>query len=361
MKYLIVLLICLMTLVCFAQEKNEIPITLMLTDGELKVILYYNETVEGFAQQVIEDRARDYMKELVKVHRKEDIEAIIKALKLKPKKPKKWSGLTGFTTGYGEVENYGDTWLANGFTEIRFLRDYMNTADVDASKLAVIAASAKGLKTIWGVSSNSFNNPDYTITSTNWLDFRAAILDAAQWAQDNGVFEFQLGNEEEYHVDGTTMTYEQIRTNIKNVATEVKSIFTNGNISYTTGMGGLVNGWGWPEIGKGDLDFLCVNLYRGGTTFNDDWKTIIDNLITAFGIDGTYITEFNLSYLSLENYSTDEAVQAAGVTEMIEYIKASGMTRALFYCWKDYYDGIFGVVKEDGTYRLLWNSLLNSK
>jgi len=46
---------------------------------------------------------------------------------------------------------------------------------------------------------------------------------------------------------------------------------------------------------------------------------------------------------------------------MIEYIKASGIERALFYCWQDYTDGLFGVVKADGTYRQLWSqALLNS-
>jgi hypothetical protein len=96
----------------------------------------------------------------------------------------------------------------------------------------------------------------------------------------------------------------------------------------------------------------------GGRSFNDDWKTKIDNLINAFGADGTYITEFNLSWSSLDAYSEDEAVQAAALTEMIEYIKASGMTRAFYYTWKN---DKFGVIKNDGTYRLLWNqALLNT-
>jgi hypothetical protein len=77
------------------------------------------------------------------------------------------------------------------------------------------------------------------------------------------------------------------------------------------------------------------------------------------------LTEFSLSCVSLDTYSTDEAVQAAAVTEMIEYIKSSGMTRAIFFC---YYDDSrtsgsvgFGVLKTDKSHRLLWNqALLNS-
>jgi len=58
-------------------------INLNLTDGEQKAILHYNETIEGFVQQVIEDRARNYMKQIVKTHREEDIEAVVNALPIK--------------------------------------------------------------------------------------------------------------------------------------------------------------------------------------------------------------------------------------------------------------------------------------
>ena len=243
--------------------------------------------------------------------------------------------------------------LANGFTEVRHLVNYDNSGQVTATKAAVVSWVAKGAKVVWGVTSNT------TITSTNWDDYRVAILSAAQWAQDNGVYEFQLGNEEEHHVDGTTITATQLITNLKSVATEVQAIFTNGKISYACFDTYIPN---WISGGKGDIDLLATNIYRGGGGwYGDDWKTIITNLVNAFGSDGSYITEFNLSWSSLDDYSVDEAVQAEAITEMIEYIKASGMTRALYFAWIDDGDALLGVVKADGTYRLLWNqALLNS-
>jgi len=268
-------------------------------------------------------------------------------------KPQKWSGLTGFTSWYDYVLGAADTWLDNGFTEVRGLRDYQDTVYVNGSKAVIIAAKAKGLKFIWGVGAQS-------ITAENWPTFRQAILDSAQWAQDNGVYEFQLGNEEELHVDGTTMTVAQIITNLKSVATDVKAIFTNGNVSYSCWQNTIDD---WVVAGKGDIDILASNVYMGGNgSYSEIWKTRITNLVNAFGADGTYITEFAPSYSSLEDYSTDEAIQAAGVTEMIEYMKDVGITRALFYSWHDYPGGLFGAVKDDGTYRLLWNqALLNSR
>ena len=260
----------------------------------------------------------------------------------------KCSGLTGFTTWFsGFLDDYGDTWLDNGFTELRDLGDYLGE---NVLKPVVIEGNAKGLRFIWGVSSVST-----TITAENWADFRQGILDAAQWAQDNGVYEFQIGNEEELHNDDDTMTDTELIVALKSVATEVQVIFTNGNISYSCYQGSIDD---WVAAGKGDIDILASNVYMGGDGYySDSWKTKIAKLVNAFGADGTYITEFAPSYSSLEDYSTDEAVQAAGVTEMIEYIKASGIKRALFYTWKG---DDFGVVKNDGTYRLLWNKSLLS-
>ena len=268
--------------------------------------------------------------------------------------PQKWSGL-GMGL-YWEQESYIDTLLANGFTELRIdIPDYQATNWLSYSKTMIIRTIAKGAKVIWGVSSNAYNNPDYTITAANWPTFRQAILDNAQWAQDNGVFEFQLGNEEESHNDNTTLTDAQLIENLKSVATDVQAIFTRGKVSYSCLHDHIDD---WIAEGKGDIDILASNIYMGGTTFNDTWKTKIDNLINTFGADGTYITEFNLSYRGLDYYSTDETVQVAALTEMIEYIKASGITRAFYFC---YQSDNFGALKNDGTYRLLWNqALLNT-
>jgi hypothetical protein len=276
--------------------------------------------------------------------------------------PVMWSGLgmaLFSTNNTSEFDGYVDDLLANGFTELRVDIPAWNDeyGGVARSKAAVIRAIAKGANVIWGVGQSK-----NTITAANWPDFRAAILSAAQWAQDNGVFEFQLGNEEEAHVDDTTMTKAQLIINLKSVATEVQEIFTNGNVSYTC-WSSYIDDWITAE--KEDIDILASNIYIGGEGYysGNYWKPKITNLVNAFGVDGTYITEFGPSYSSLEDYSIDEAVQAAAVTEMIEYIKASGMTRAFYFCYKNPFweSDLFGARKADGTYRLLWNqALLNT-
>jgi len=271
--------------------------------------------------------------------------------------PVMWSGLgidienLVYIETIPEFDSYVDTLLANGFTQIRVKIAQYYSDDVDLSKTAALRAIAKGAEVIWGVDGGS------TITATNWSSFRQAILDAAQWAQDNGVYEFLLGNEEDDRVDGTTMTQAQIIVNLKAVATDVQAIFTRGNISYTCNSFAISD---WVTAGRGDIDILASNVYINGW---GNWKTNITNLIAGFGTDHTGITEFSVSGNGLDNYSTDEAVQAAGTIEMIEYIKASGMTRAFYFCYTDtsWLPGR-GVLKADGTYRLLWSqALLNSE
>ena len=270
--------------------------------------------------------------------------------------PGKWSGLGMggiFSSTQAQKLSYLDILIANGFTEFRTaIPDYHNTGWVDDAKWVQQQVIAKGGKSIWGVCA-------IDLTAANWGDYRTAILSAAQWAQDNGVYEFQLGNEEEDWIDGTTLTLSQLIANLKSVATEVQGIFTNGNVSYSCFHENIDD---WVTAGKGDIDILASNIYKEwGAHIPQPWEDEIDTLVDAFGTDGTYLTEFGPNSSSLDSYSTDEAAQAAAVTEMIEYIKASGMTRAYYYCWKDDGKYHFGVVKADGTYRLLWNqALLNT-
>jgi len=264
----------------------------------------------------------------------------------------KWSGLQ---LNFFPSENiYIGTAMADGFTELRHLVMYNDSLGMSDSKAKVLSWIAKGAKVIWGVSAPGAPTP---ITAANWPNYHAAILDAAQWAQNNGVYEFQIGNEEEYHIDGTTMTVAQIRLNMKSTATEVQRIFTRGNVCYTCAADmSAINEWN--VLGRGDIDLIAWTLYVQTPSSSDWdwWKSKIDNIIAKFGATHTYLSEFNLNCFSLDSYSTDETVQAAKLSEMVDYVRASGMTRAYYYQWK----GKQGFVKDDGTYRLnILSSLVN--
>lgn len=172
--------------------------------------------------------------------------------------PQKWSGLGMMLFNTLGFDNHIDTLLTNGFTEIRMSSDWYSWDLDTSSQSAIISAITKGAQVIWGVQSGGA-----TLTAANCSDYANAVKAAAQWAQDNGIYEFSIGNEEEAHVDGTTLTGTQVITNLKALATEVKEIFTIGNISYSYAWGYIDN---WIAEGKGDIDLIAYNLQKGSET-----------------------------------------------------------------------------------------------
>src|SRR5680860_225679 len=161
--------------------------------------------------------------------------------------------------------------------------------------------------------------------------------------------------------DKTTLTILQLIANLKILATDVKAIFTNGNLCYSCFHENIDD---WVTVGKGNIDILASNVYREWGNHNPiPWQSEIDTLVSAFGVGGTYLTEFSLNTNGVDAYYEDELVQATAITEMIDYIKASGMERAYFFMYAnvDWISG-FEVLKDDGAYRLLWNqALLNTE
>lgn len=246
-----------------------------------------------------------------------------------------------------------DACLAAGITKIRVeIGSYEYPDATDHSKAAILRAKAKGAHVLWGLSGDN-------ITASNWPNQRATILGAAQWAQDNGVDEFAIGNEEEYKVDGTTITVSQVQANLKALATEVQAIFTRGPVSYHTSKDFLED---WLALGKGDIDTMGWNLYMGGQWgYDDTWMDAIDLMVAEWG-DNAFLSEFAPSYTNLADYSTNETTQATGTQTMMDYCSFAGIRRAY---WFAYYDDTrpfgptgFGAKKVGGTYRELWPVLL---
>lgn len=250
-------------------------------------------------------------------------------------------------------DGYFTDLLDQGIDSFRMsLYNYTDSAsNLLKNKQCVLRAIAAGAKVVWGITTNN-------LTAANWQAYRQAILDAALWAQENGVFEFQLGNEVENYIDGTTMTLAQLHLNLKSVATEVQQIFTRGNISYNTHLQSTMDAL--HTLGLGDIDLLSWEIYRGGNgEFYDDWMSQIDNLVSYFG-DRAYIGEWNVSWLSMEDWSKDEAIQAQGLSQMIEYIRNSGITRAYFLHYIDESGNYLGARFYNGKFKQIYRTLFKS-
>ncbi len=105
--------------------------------------------------------------------------------------PVKWSGI-GMNL-FPSEDAYIETVLANGFTQVRHM--VRTGQDIADSKAKVLSWIAKGAQVIWGVGAET------PLTAANYSTYSDAVLSAAAWAEANGVYEFEIGNEEEQHVD----------------------------------------------------------------------------------------------------------------------------------------------------------------
>ena len=255
----------------------------------------------------------------------------------------------GYIDNLTDYESFIETLLSKNYDTIRTsLRNYTDTSQVSVTKQHVGLNSSHGLRSVWGISANA-------LTSTTWVNYRLAVLDAALWAQNNSVYEFQIGNELENSIDGVTLTADQLVINLKDLATDVKKIFNIGKVSYSFGAS-AANIARWIAAGKGDLDLLAFNLYRGSVApFNSDWEGFIDDMYAEFTED-TYISEFNLSSTSLASWSADQATQRSGLTEMINYIIESGIKRASFFT---FYSDTLGCRTGAGVYKEIWTYILS--
>jgi hypothetical protein len=276
----------------------------------------------------------------------------------------KWSGLginintdAYNTEGTAAWDSYFAFLKSYGFTDFRLSIYAYNDATLETkNKPAVLRAIADGANVTWGV-----NNAAGALTHTTYHEFEAGILAAAQWAQDNGVSEFQLGNECEHDLDNVTMNATQFIAHIKETATAVQAIFTRGIVTYAPSTWFIQN---WVTAGKGtDIDKLGWNIYANMNTefiASGNWPTIVNLAYTTWGTD-CYISEFSVNSTSLSAYSTDQYKQERKVAEMLDYIKKSGLNRAIFFCW-NYTGQDFGVIDNYGDpYKLILNAIAGGR
>src|SRR6185312_14248206 len=117
---------------------------------------------------------------------------------------------------------------AAGINMLRIIMVQYNDANAYMQIRALVAfAKSQGMIVSWGATlgGGSHTKNDFT----NFSNFVVTVI--APWCVQNGIDEFSIGNEEELHVDGTTLTVAQIQAKLKVLATQVKGIFPR-TISY---------------------------------------------------------------------------------------------------------------------------------
>jgi hypothetical protein len=174
----------------------------------------------------------------------------------------------------------------SNITCVRIAYDGWNNPDLEA---VALLAKSKGEYVVFG--------GDWGDLDPSQLnDYTAQVLKEANWAEDNKIDQFSLGNEQEGRLNG--MTKYQWVTFVKSLATKVKEVY-GGKISYE------INGNDadfWATQTRGDIDLLGFNLYCG----HGCNKEYLQENIDAHGVDHVYVSEINAD-MDTGDYENDTA------------------------------------------------------
>lgn len=214
-----------------------------------------------------------------------------------------------------------------------------------------IASIAKGLgfKVVWGCTANPS-----VLTASNWQTYRDYVVQRAQLAESYGIDEFTLGNEDEYRIDGTTLSIGIFRSNIISLAADVKQVFS-GDISYTVSHN---HTFGWISIGKhnlGSLDKLGLNVYGSHPADQRYFIYILSTFYKEFG-SAMYISEFNIT----DNWAdapASEHERYVALKTKIDYIRRTGVNEAYYFIFSHRSTDQFSLKRADGTYSAMWKAL----
>lgn len=219
-----------------------------------------------------------------------------------------------------------------GVTKLRIVYPPFDSANVGNIQALVQRALSAGFYVIWGVTAGGT-----TVTTSRWASFKSYVTSTlAPWAQaqNNSNLQLSVGNEEELHIDGTTVTASTVRSDVGGTyGSAVKSAYTKGLISYETA---ATQRAAWASLGKGNLDKIGFNVYfEVDPTGN--FTASISAIVSGFGSSG-YISEWSTpggySDLGTEVGWSDNLMARKAI------IQASGVSDAYAFCYKD---GAFGV------------------
>jgi hypothetical protein len=265
-----------------------------------------------------------------------------------------WSGL-GVNYGhqfphnpYDQVQVVADlTFLRKvGISRLRLAYPLWNDAGgaiVSCQGLVQIAL-AMGFYVIWGVVSQSPTN------ASQWADFKAYVAGTlAPWAQSlqNPRFELSIGNEEEFHCDGITLTVPVVVADLASLATNVQGIYTHGPISYQASLAHI--GY-WTANGIGGLDRLGFNCYTRTAVGSAFQAAIVKDAFPTHG----YIAEWGTAN-GYNDFDNERAWRDTTYGQR-KALQASGLPDAYYFAYRD---GSFGLpanewalMQTDGNFRL---------
>ena len=173
-----------------------------------------------------------------------------------------WSGLG---INYGHSAGLTDSQVAIdlaylkalGFTKVRMAYPDFRTSSLASLKARTEIALNLGFYVVWGVTAGG------ALTATRWGQYKTFVeTDIAPWAQSlsNPNFQLSIGNEEELHVDGTTIVKQNIIDDVSgSFGDAIKAVYTAGLLSYETAATERA-AYRPTDSGTGSLDRIGFNV-----------------------------------------------------------------------------------------------------
>lgn len=223
-----------------------------------------------------------------------------------------------------------------------------------------------GFSVTWGPSMLS-GVTQGNLTAALWSNYHDSCVAEASYLQSQGIilWDFEVGNEMELFVDGTTLTTTQLRANIRQLATDVKAVYS-GTVSYGASLG-AGGGHNWALDGTlGGLDTLSIHPYgtvtsASSVTFSNV-ETLVDSVVTAFG-SKAYASEFNVDGLSPNVALLSPSAASAAMQSFLSYLQGTGMPVAIIYMWTGWLnmDNQFAQLYTNGSVNPQWFYFFSSQ
>lgn len=214
---------------------------------------------------------------------------------------------------------------------VTHVRPYYNGQNDPVMKTFVMLAKNAGFSVIAGADHG-------TISSSYLPTYTTGILAQAKWAQDNGIEQMSLGNEQEYRLSGITQA--QWASYLRGLATQVKAVYS-GKISYEAS-GDHADFWATQTLG--DIDLLGLNVYCGYSCN----KNYLQKNIDKHGVAKVYVAESNCDMPYVSSCKTDSGHATQIQSDFLKLAKEYPNTK--FYYFAFGADGGMGVPTSWGLY-----------
>jgi hypothetical protein len=224
--------------------------------------------------------------------------------------------------------------------------------------------ASQGFWVSWG-SAGSTTAP---LTATAWTQYRTDILADAAYMQAQGIVlgAYELGNEMETHVDGTTLTQTQFIANMRQLATDVQAVYTLSPIAYSCFDTGGTTYSTWVSGGLGGLDLLGLHPYgnvgaNGKNYSNNGFNTTLATTVAALA-NKVYFSEWGIDATTANYTASPMDYRSVAMRNLVAKLKTySGVKYNILYTYCGYLNGDnqFAVANTDGSFDPQWDILLH--